>query len=727
MSGSSARQNAIEAVTHYQPISEALSFSDVSASDLFGSNVFSRSVMKNRLPKSIFDSLVETIDSGTQLDSSSADVVAAALKDWAIEKGATHYAHVFYPLTGSTAEKHDCFLTPDESGGAIAEFAGKTLIQGEPDASSFPNGGVRSTFEARGYTAWDVTSPAYILENPNGTTLCIPTAFVSWTGEALDKKTPLLRSMQALDRQARRILELFGHKEIGKITSFAGAEQEYFLIDRNFFFSRPDLIAAGRTLFGAASPKGQEFDDHYFGAIPSRVLAFMFECERELIKLGIPIKTRHNEVAPGQYEIAPVFEAANLATDHQQMIMVTMRRVAEQYGMTCLLHEKPFAGINGSGKHVNMSIGNATQGNLLDPGDTPHANAQFLVFCAAVIRAVHLHGDLLRAVVASAGNDHRLGANEAPPAIISIFLGDQLTKIFEQIGVAGSATADSREKILEVGVDTLPDLPRDAGDRNRTSPFAFTGNRFEFRAVASSQSIAGPMVALNTIFAESLDFIAERIEAAVAADPDEFNAAVQQVLMEIVRDHGAVIFNGDGYSEAWHTEAKERGLPNLNTSVDALPVLENDAVVAMFEKFNVLSKRELHSRLEVYLEQYVLSVGVEARTSVEMARTIILPAAIRYQLELAETATRLKELSAKADTRILDRLTNLVGELQDAISALESEMEATEESTMAQAEHCCGKILPAMLCVRAVADQLEGIVADDLWPLATYQEMLFIK
>jgi len=728
MSGSAARLQAIEAVTHYKPISAPLNFSEVSMGDLFGANVFNRAVMKDRLPKKVYKSVLETIESGAVLDPGIADVVASAMKDWAISKGATHYAHVFYPLTGSTAEKHDSFLTPDGQGGAIAEFAGKTLIQGEPDASSFPNGGIRATFEARGYTAWDVTSPAYILENPNGTTLCIPTAFVSWTGEALDKKTPLLRSMQALNTQAQRILKLFGHEDISTVVSYAGAEQEYFLIDRHFYFSRPDLIAAGRTLFGAPPPKGQEFDDHYFGAIPERVLAFMLECERELFKLGIPVKTRHNEVAPGQFEVAPVFEQANLATDHQQLIMVTLKRVAEKYGMACLLHEKPFAGVNGSGKHVNFSIGNSTQGNLLDPGDTPHANAQFLVFCAAVIRAVHKYSGLLRAVVASASNDHRLGANEAPPAILSIFLGDQLADVFGQIARDGGAKSSKARGKLTVGVDTLPELPKDAGDRNRTSPFAFTGNRFEFRAVGSSQSIAGPMVAINTIVAESLDFIANQLEAAVSDDPMELLAAVQKVLQEVIRDHGAVIFNGDGYSEEWHEEAEERGLPNLKTTVDALPVLASDEVVSLFEQYGVLSKRETLSRLEVYLEQYCLSVDVEAKSTVEMARTIVFPAAIRYQGELASTCASLKAVGVDFDTDILDKVTGLVRRLQASIGALEAAMvHEAGETTLTHAEHACQAVLPAMVAVRAVADELEGVVADDLWPLATYQEMLFIK
>jgi glutamine synthetase len=727
VSGSTARLQAIEAVTNYRPTSEPLSFSKTSAEDFYGTNVFGRAAMKSRLPKPVYQSLVKTISSGSMLDPSIADAVASAMRDWAIEKGATHYAHVFYPLTGSTAEKHDSFLSPDGDGGAIAEFAGKTLIQGEPDASSFPNGGIRATFEARGYTAWDVTSPAYILENPNGTTLCIPTAFVSWTGEALDKKTPLLRSSQALNKQAQRVLKFFGHKETSTVFSFAGAEQEYFLIDRHFYFSRPDLLGSGRTLFGAPPPKGQEFEDHYFGAIPERVLAFMMETERELFKLGIPVKTRHNEVAPGQFEVAPVFESANLATDHQQLIMVTLKKVAERYGMACLLHEKPFAGVNGSGKHVNFSVGNSTQGNLLDPGDTPHENAQFLIFCAAVIRAVHRHSGLLRAVVASASNDHRLGANEAPPAIISIFLGEQLTDVFEQVAKGGAKTSKARGT-LTIGADTLPALPKDAGDRNRTSPFAFTGNRFEFRAVGSGQSIAGPMVAINTILAESLDFIATELEKAGAKDPAKLNDAVQKILEGILKEHGSVIFNGDGYSEEWHKEAEKRGLPNLRTSVDALPILGNKETTELFDKYGVLSPRELHSRMEVYLEQYILTVGLEARTAIEMAKTIIFPAAIRYQGELAHTGANLKAVGCAFDTEALDKVSGLVKELQKGIAKLEAAMAHTNgASRLGHAKHFCDEVVPAMATLRQTADELESVVADDLWPLATYQEMLFIK
>ncbi len=727
MSGSSSRLKAIEAVTKYKPLSPPLNFAETPSSEIYGSNVFGLAEMQKRLPKQVFKSLKKTIEKGEKLDCSVADTVASAIKAWAIEKGATHYAHVFYPLTGLTAEKHDSFLAPDGSGGAVAEFSGSALIQGEPDASSFPSGGIRATFEARGYTAWDVTSPAYILENPNGTTLCIPTAFFSWTGEALDKKTPLLRSMQALNTQAQRLLKLFGHHDGALVSSTAGPEQEYFLIDRNFYFARPDLYTTGRTLFGAKPPKGQEFEDHYFGAIPERVLAFMLEVERELFKLGVPIKTRHNEVAPAQYEIAPVFETANVATDHQQLIMITLRRVAEKYGMACLLHEKPFAGVNGSGKHVNWSLGSASQGNLLDPGHTPHANMQFLVFCAAVIRAVHKYAALLRAVVAHAGNDHRLGANEAPPAIISVFLGDQLTDIFEQIK-AGGAKASKGKGTLTVGVDVLPPLPKDAGDRNRTSPFAFTGNRFEFRAVGSSQSIAGPLVAMNTIVAESLDYCATALEKAGGGDSAKLPGAVQTLLKDIYDKHGAIVFNGDNYSEAWHKEAEKRGLPNLKTTVDALPVLRSPEVMELFEKYNVLSRREMESRMDIYLEHYIKSINVEAKQTIEMSKTMIFPAAIRYQGELAVTCANLKAVGYTFDTDTLDKVTALVKELQDSTAALEKAAGHHSHGSLLEEAKCyCTKLVPAMVAVRKVADELECIVADDHWPLPTYQEMLFIK
>ncbi len=723
----SPRQSAIAAITNHEPIAPGMNFKDTPTQDLFCSNVFNTAAMKTRLPKAVYKSLIETIEKGAKLDPTTADVVASAMKDWAIDKGATHYAHVFFPLTGSTAEKHDSFLTPNGDGTAIAEFSGSQLVQGEPDGSSFPTGGIRQTFEARGYTIWDVTSPAYILENPNGTTLCIPTAFVSWTGEALDKKTPVLRSMQALNKQAQRVLELFGHTDKAMVSSTAGPEQEYFLIDRNFYFARPDLLNAGRTLFGAKPPKGQEFDDHYFGAIPDRVLAFMLETERELFKLGVPVKTRHNEVAPGQYEIAPMFESANVATDHQQLTMITLRRVAEKYGMVCLTHEKPFAGVNGSGKHVNWSLGSSTCGNLLDPGDTPHDNAQFMLFCAAVIRAVHKHQGLLRSVVASAGNDHRLGANEAPPAIISIFLGDQLTDVFEQIK-GGGAKSSIPKGTLTVGVDVLPPLPMDAGDRNRTSPFAFTGNRFEFRAVGSNQSIAGPLVAMNTIVAESLDYCATQLEEAIAGDPSKLHGELQKLLAQIINDHGAVVFNGDGYSAEWHEEAAKRGLLNLKTTADALPQLETPEVKELFTKYEVLSERELESRLEIYLEQYCMTAQVESKLTLEMARTLIFPAAIRYQNELASTCANLKCLGYEFDTDTLDRITDLVKYLQDSISALDDVLSEEPNGDMiAHAMFISETVLPAMNFIRKYADELEGLVADDLWPLPTYQEMLFIR
>jgi len=728
MSGSKARLRAVKAVIDFESTQGDVDYLETSPAEIFGQNVFNLETMQDRLPKAVFKQLKNTIETGSMLDSLVADVVASAMKDWAVEKGATHYTHVFYPLTGLTAEKHDSFISPDGKGNAILEFGGDVLIQGEPDASSFPNGGIRATFEARGYTAWDVTSPAYILENPNGTTLCIPTAFVSWTGEALDKKTPILRSQQALNKQSQRILNLFGEKDGATVGSTAGAEQEYFLIDQNFFHARPDLAMAGRTLFGAASPKGQEFDDHYFGAIPERVLACMHECEDELFKLGIPIKTRHNEVAPGQFEIAPVYEGGNVATDHQQLIMITLKKIAARHGMACLLHEKPFAGLNGSGKHLNWSLGSSSQGNILDPGDTPHDNAQFLVFCAAVIRSVEKHSKLLRAVIASAGNDHRLGANEAPPAIISIFLGDQLTDVFNQIK-KGGAKRSKKAGFLEVGVDSLPILPRDAGDRNRTSPFAFTGNRFEFRAVGSNQSIAGPLVALNTIVADSLDFIANELEKATKGNPRKLNAALQKVLKDIIIKHGHVIFNGDGYSDAWHKEAEEkRNLPNLRTSVDALPGLTSKDVLAVFKKHNVLSPREMQSRQEVYTEQYCMTVAVEANTCLEMGRTIIFPAAVRYQNELATSAANLRAVDIEVDTVTLDVVTANIKQLQDGLNELEALIAGVNGKTLiAEAKYYCTKILPKMLEIREAADALEGYVADDLWPLPTYQEMLFIK
>jgi glutamine synthetase len=717
MTTPTGRSSAIASIAGRTPTGSSVNFLDESPKNVFGSNTFSLAVMKRMLKPETYDSILLTIKSGHKLSEHVADEVAEAMRNWATSKGATHYAHVFFPLTGSTAEKHDSFYDPSETGNeAISKFKGKVLIQGEPDASSFPNGGIRATHRARGYTAWDPTSPAYLLESANGTTLCIPTSFISWTGESLDTKTPLLKSMQALDKQARRILTLFGHKEVAYVAATAGPEQEYFLVDKAFYYSRPDLLAAGRTLFGAQPPKGQEFEDHYFGAIPERVLAFMCDVDRELYKLGIPSKTRHNEVAPGQFEIAPLFESANVAADHQQLIMTVLKKVADSHGLICILHEKPFAGVNGSGKHVNWSLGSATQGNLLDPGDTPHDNAQFLVFAGAVIRAVDKYAGLLRAVVASAANDHRLGANEAPPAIISVYLGDQLADVFEQIK-GGGATSSRQRGTLHIGVDVLPPLPKDAGDRNRTSPFAFTGNRFEFRAVGSSQSIGTPLVALNTILTESLDYIAGKLEGAA-----DLNAAIQQVLKEIVDEHGRVIFNGNGYSEEWHEEAARRGLPNLKTTADALGAYVDHSVVEVFEKYGVLSHEELHSRYEIALEQYIKQINVEAKLVEEIAQTKIFPVASAYAANLATGAAHLKAVGLTAPSATLHKVVALVTDLENEIAALQSAHAAANEI----ADYTF-KVLPAMLEVRKTVDALEALVPDDQWPLPTYQEMLFIR
>ena len=724
MSANPVRLSAITAVEAFVP--PPITFDPgEEPGEIFGKNVFSLTVMHKRLPKAVYTSVLSTIEKSTPLDPEVADAIASAMKDWALEKGATHYAHVFYPLTGLTAEKHDSFLDPAGDGTALASFSGKTLVQGEPDASSFPNGGLRNTFEARGYTGWDVMSPAYILENPNGNTLCIPTIFISMTGEALDHKTPLLRSQQAMAAQAKRVLHLFGHQAPDNVVAYCGPEQEYFLIDRHFFLARPDLLNAGRTLFGTKPPKGQEFDDHYFGAIPSRVLGFMMDTERELFKLGIPAKTRHNEVAPGQFEVAPMFERANEASDHQQLLMTTFKAVAKKHGMECLFHEKPFEGVNGSGKHVNFSLGNSQLGSLLVPGDTPHDNAQFLVFCAAVIRAVHKYGGLLRVSVASASNDHRLGANEAPPAIISIFLGDQLADVFDQIA-KGGATRSKEKGTLTIGVDTLPNLTKDPGDRNRTSPFAFTGNRFEFRAPGSNQTVAGPMVMLNTIMAEALDHCATALETAVAAGTD-FNDAVQTLLAGIVADHGSVIFNGNGYSDEWPIEAEQRGLKNLRTTVDALPELISPEAVELFAKYGVFTEHEAHSRFEVGVEQYILAVAVEANLTLEIATTTILPAATRYQTELAQNVVALTAAGVEADGSGLDAVGSQIAALRSGLADLGTAIAHEHpDDSLEAATFMRDSVIPAMASVRAAADTLETLVADDLWPLPTYQEMLYI-
>lgn len=699
---------------------------------IFGENTFGLSVMKTRLPKAAFESILATVEQGEPLDPEIADTVALAMKEWAIEKGATHYTHWFQPLTGMTAEKHDSFITPNKGGGALAEFSGDELIQGEPDASSFPHGGVRTTFEARGYTVWDPTSPAFIIENPNGKYLAIPTAFASWKGEALDYKTPLLRSIEALDKQARRVLEIFGKQDVSKVYSTVGNEQEYFLIDEEFYYRRPDLETTGRTLFGAEPPKGQELDDHYFGTIPERILACMLDVERELYRLGVPVKTRHNEVAPSQYEIAPIFENANLAADHQQLVMITLQRVARRHGLVCLLHERPFAGVNGSGKHNNWSMATDTGINLLEPGETPHENMQFLFFCAAVIRAVYRHQDLLRASVATAGNDHRLGANEAPPAIMSVFLGEQLEDIFTQIA-EGDVTSSKDGGFMGLGVDTLPKLPRHAGDRNRTSPFAFTGSKFEFRAVGSQQTVSYPNTVLNVIVAEALDDMATMLEDELSGkDPSKANleAAVSHVVQEVYREAGDIVFSGDNYSEEWHREAtEERDLLNLPTTLDALEQLPDEKNEKLFEKYDVLSARELKGRHETFLEQYVLTLNIEAETTESMARTMILPAAVRYLRELAETASATGSLDLEEGgvTTTVEEVNGLVNQFRAALDELVAQNRYEADDREAQARHMKENVIPAMREVRTAADELERVVPDDTWPLPTYRDMLFVK
>lgn len=698
-----------------------------SADEIFGEDTFSIDIMRQKLPKDVFNALMATIELGKPVDPKIADIVAVAMKDWAIEHGATHFTHWFQPLTGSTAEKHDSFITPNSGGGAIARFSGKELIQGEPDASSFPSGGIRATFEARGYTAWDVTSPAFIMKNPKGATLCIPTAFASWTGEALDHKIPLLRSMEAVSKSALRALKLFGVKAT-KVYSTVGAEQEYFLIDEDFAYNRPDLLLSGRTLFGAKPPRGQELEDHYFGSIPDRVLSYMTDVEEELYKLGVPVKTRHNEVAPGQFEIAPIFENTNVAADHQQLTMQVLRTVARKYGLFCILHEKPFAGVNGSGKHTNWSLSTDTGMNLLEPGDTPHDNMQFLFFCAAVIKAVDKHQDLLRVSIATAANDHRLGANEAPPAIVSVFLGDQLEKIFAQLE-KGKAKKSEAKDLLGLGTPVLPPLPLHAGDRNRTSPFAFTGNKFEFRAVGSSQSISFPLVILNTIAAEAIDELSDEVEKHLKAKKT-LEAALQEVLQGVAKAHKRIIFGGDGYSDDWKAEAKKRGLYIKNTSLEALEAFHAKKNVALFSKYAVLNEREWFAREEILLDQYFKTINIEGETTASLAQRSILPAASRYVRSLAETLQAMKSVgaSSKGLEKSLKEATALLDGFKDALEKLVA-VNADEggETVHSKAKHMQAKVIPAMAKVREYADKLEKIVPDDLWPLPTYQEMLFVK
>jgi len=690
--------------------------------DIFGSNVFNDVVMKERLPKATYKALKKTIDAGQSLDPAIADIVATAMKDWAIEKGATHFTHWFQPLTGITAEKHDAFISPTADGKAIMEFSGKELIKGEPDASSFPSGGLRATFEARGYTAWDCTSPAFVKDD----SLYIPTAFCSYTGEALDKKTPLLRSMEVLSKQALRVLKVLGNTTSTKVITTVGPEQEYFLVDKKLYDLRKDLIFTGRTLFGAMAPKGQELEDHYFGSIKERVSAFMKELDAELWKLGVNAKTKHNEVAPAQHEIAPIFSTTNIATDHNQLMMDVMKKVALRHDLVCLLHEKPFAGINGSGKHNNWSMGTDDGLNLLEPGNTPHDNVQFLVFLCAVIKAVDEYAELLRVSAANAGNDHRLGANEAPPAIISIFVGDQLQDILGQLENGGAQSSKGGGQ-MEIGVTTLPALPKDATDRNRTSPFAFTGNKFEFRMVPSAGSIAGPNFILNTIVAEVLDEVATRLEKASNAD-----AEVKAILKEYVTKHKRVVFNGNGYSDEWVVEAEKRGLPNIKTTVEATKALIAPKNIAVMEKYGVLSKVEMESRYEVSLENYIKTINIEALTMIEMAKRQILPAVIYFATNVADSINSIKATGVAADvtaqTELLTEVSSLTAALKNNIAVLEKAVEKAANAhgdTYDQAALFRFDVFEKMAALREVADALETLVDADVWPMPTYGDLLF--
>jgi glutamine synthetase len=724
--GSAVLSEAISAIRDWS-VTDLKEKRDARVTGTFGSLVFNDEVQQARLPKAVYHALRRTMSHGEPLDAAAADAVANSVKEWAVEHGATHYTHWFQPLTGITAEKHDSFLQLSGDGRAVTEFSGKELIRGEPDASSFPSGGMRSTFEARGYTAWDPTSPPWLLYSGGAVTLVIPTAFVSWTGEALDKKTPLLRSMEALSRQAVRVLKLFG-STAERVVTTCGPEQEYFLIDRYFYLSRPDLINAGRTLFGARPPKGQELEDQYFGAIPERVMAFMSEVESELYKVGVPVKTRHNEVAPSQYEIAPIFENANVATDHQMIMMETLRRTAPKFGLACLLHEKPFAGVNGSGKHLNWSMSDDEGHNLLSPGANPHENMQFLVFCTAVIRAVNKWQGLLRAAIASAGNDHRLGANEAPPAIISVFLGDMLTDIFEQIE-KGGAKSTKHGGELDTGVLVLPKLPRDAGDRNRTSPFAFTGNKFEFRAVSSNQSIAMPNIALNLAVTESLDYMASELEKSVKGGKT-LEQAVAELMPKAIKENKRIIFNGNNYSKEWEKEAGKRGLLNFKNTVDALPQLTSKEVVAAFETYKVLNEREVRARYDIMVEQYIKTVNVEGQLMVLMANRYILPAALDYQRKVAESVSAVKTAGGRSveGKKLLVWLTRKVDEFKRRADRLEHVLgHESNGSAEKHAKHFRDVVIPAMAALRETGDELELDMPHESWPLATYREMLFIK
>ena len=697
----------------------------INVAEIFGENVFNDTVMQERLPKKVYKNLKKTIEEGKELDLETADVIAHEMKEWAIEKGATHYTHWFLPLTGVTAEKHDSFISaPLPSGKVLMSFSGKELIKGEPDASSFPSGGLRATFEARGYTAWDCTSPAFVRQDAGGATLCIPTAFCSYTGEALDQKTPLLRSMEAINKQALRLLRLFGNTTSKKVTPSVGPEQEYFLVDAEKFEQRKDLIYTGRTLFGAMPPKGQELDDHYFGTIRQRIAAFMKDVNEELWKVGVTAKTQHNEVAPAQHELAPIYSEANIAVDHNQIVMQTLKRVACQHGLKCLLHEKPFAGVNGSGKHNNWSITTDDGINMLDPGKTPHENTQFLLVLTCILRAVNKHADLLRESAADPGNDHRLGANEAPPAIISIFLGEQLEDVLEQLISTGEATHSLKGGKLDTGVSTLPDLTKDATDRNRTSPFAFTGNKFEFRMVGSRDSIAMPNIVLNTIVAESFADACDVIEKS-----DDFDKAVHDLIKQYAIENERIVFNGDGYSEAWVEEAERRGLPNIRSMVEAIPAMVTDTAVSLFERFGVFTKAELESRAEIQYETYAKAINIEARTMIDMASKQFMPAFIKYTKTLADTVNSVKAAGADASVQMdcLNKVTALMGETKEALDALVkvTDEAAAKEEGAEQANFYHSDVFPAMEALRAPVDKLEMIVDKEAWPMPSYGDLIF--
>ena len=697
----------------------------INVAKIFGEDVFNDTVMQERLPKKVYKDLKKTIEEGKELDLATADVIAHEMKEWAIEKGATHYTHWFQPLTGVTSEKHDSFISaPLPSGKVLMSFSGKELIKGEPDASSFPSGGLRATFEARGYTAWDCTSPAFVRHDAAGATLCIPTAFCSYTGEALDQKTPLLRSMQAINEQSLRLLRLFGNTTSKKVTPSVGPEQEYFLVDAEKFLQRKDLIYTGRTLFGAMPPKGQELDDHYFGTIRQRIAGFMKDVNEELWKVGVTSKTQHNEVAPAQHELAPIYAECNVALDHNHIIMQTLKRVACQHGMKCLLHEKPFAGVNGSGKHDNWSLTTDDGKNLLEPGKTPHENIQFLLVLTCILKAVDKHADLLRESAADPGNDHRLGANEAPPAIISVFLGEQLEDVLEQLISTGEATHSLKGGKLQTGVDTLPDLAKDATDRNRTSPFAFTGNKFEFRMVGSRDSIAGPNVVLNTIVAEAFSEACDVLEKA-----DNFDEAVHDLIKKYATEHQRVVFNGNGYSDAWVEEAERRGLPNIRSMVEAIPALTTDKAISMFEKFKVFTKAELESRAEIKFESYAKAINIEARTMIDMASKQIIPAIIKYTKDLADTVGAVKGAGADASVQaeLLTEVSELLVESKKALEALKvvTDQAAAMEEGEDQARFYHFDVVPAMEALRAPVDELEMIVDKEAWPMPSYGDLIF--